>query len=159
MIRNACAQDVDFFYDLYMHPRVNPFLLYEMTDKAAFQPIFDELLQQAVLYIYSVNEHDVGMFKLIPLKHRNTHVAYLGGLAIDPSHAGKSYGLSMLKEILAFAATQDFLRVELSVAVQNQKAIQLYEKVGFQQEGVLRKLTYLKSEERYIDEVMMSYLT
>jgi putative acetyltransferase len=34
----------------------------------------------------------------------------------------------------------------------------LYEKNGFVQEGVLRKFTHLVSEDRFMDEVMMSYL-
>jgi RimJ/RimL family protein N-acetyltransferase len=64
----------------------------------------------------------------------------------------------MLKEILSYAKTCGFLRIELSTATINDKAIRLYEKVGFQKEGVLRKFCYLKSENRFLDEVMMAYL-
>ena len=48
--------------------------------------------------------------------------------------------------------------MELSVAAINDKATHIYEKAGFQKEGVLRNYTYLKSENRYLDEVLMSYL-
>jgi putative acetyltransferase len=97
------------------------------------------------------------MFKLIPLTYRTSHIAYLGGLAVHPVFAGKGYGLAMLKEILAYAKQLGFLRVELSVASVNDKAIYLYEKAGFVKEGVLRKYTYLKSENRFLDEVMMAW--
>jgi len=49
-------------------------------------------------------------------------------------------------------------RIELSVAHINEKAIRLYEKTGFQKEGVLRDYCWLKSENRYMDEVMMAYI-
>ena len=142
-----------------MHPQVNPFLLYEMMDAAEFKPIFDELLSKQVLYIFEDNYIAVGMFKLVPLAYRNAHIAYLGGLAIHPSFSGKGHGLTMLNEITAYGKQQGFLRIELSVADINEKAIRLYEKAGFVKEGIFRKYTYLKSENRFLDEVMMAWLS
>lgn len=158
MIREVTLQDFDFIYGLYMHPLVNPFLLYEMMDAASFKPIFKELLSKKVKYVFEDNRNAVGMFKLIPLAHRNSHIAYLGGLAIDPVFAGKGYGSVMMNEIIGHAKQQGFLRVELSVASINEKAIRLYEKAGFEKEGVFRKFTHLKSENRFLDEVMMSWI-
>ena len=98
------------------------------------------------------------MFKLIRQEHRDSHKAYLGGLAIHPSFAGKGYGLQMMNEIIALGKSMGILRMDLSVAVFNDKAIALYEKVGFNKEGVMKKFTHLKSEGRFIDEQLMSYL-
>lgn len=156
MIRPANPNDLDFVYDLYMHPQVNPYLLYEPMDKTAFAPIFHDLITSGIKYIYHDSTEDAGMFKLIPLAHRTSHIAYLGGLAIHPSHGGKGYGLRMLNEIIEFAKSRSFLRVELSVATVNTKAIRLYEKAGFEKEGIYRKYTFLKSENRFLDEVVMS---
>ena len=158
MIRKATVSDFDFIYGMYMHPQINPFLLYEMMDAETFKPIFDELFSRNVLYIFEDNNEAVGMFKLVPLLYRNAHIAYLGGLAIHPSFSGKGHGLAMLNEITAYAKQQGFLRVELSVATINEKAIRLYEKAGFVKEGIFRKFTYLKSENRFLDEVVMSWL-
>ena len=158
MIRLANHQDFKFIYDLYMHPEVNPFLLYELMDEGSFQPIFNNLLQQEVKYIFSSDNQSTGMFKLIPLQYRNDHIAYLGGLAIQPQFSGRGEGSNMMKEIIALAAQKGLLRIELSVSVENKNAIQLYEKVGFQKEGVLRKYTHLKSEKKFIDEILMSYI-
>ncbi len=158
MIRKATVSDFDFIYGMYMHPQINPFLLYEMMDAETFKPIFDELFSRDVLYIFEDNNEAVGMFKLVHLLYRNAHIAYLGGLAIHPSFAGKGHGLTMLNEITAYAKQQGFLRVELSVATINEKAIRLYEKAGFVKEGVFRKFTHLKSENRFLDEVVMSWL-
>jgi L-phenylalanine/L-methionine N-acetyltransferase len=158
MTRNITSADFDFVYNLYMHPLVNPFLMYEQMDADAFKPIFGDLLKSNIIYIFEMDGAASGMFKFIKQEHRDSHKAYLGGLAIDPSFSGKGYGLQMMKEIIELGKTMDILRIELSVATFNDKAISLYEKVGFVKEGVLRKFTHLKSEGRFIDEVMMSYL-
>jgi putative acetyltransferase len=129
-----------------------------MMDEQSFRPIFEDLLQQEVLYIFGADGQDVGMFKLIPLKHRTSHVAYLGGVAIHPDFAGKGFGIQMLQAIIDFGKSKGLLRIELSTATINEKAIKLYEKMGFVQEGILRHYTYMKSENRFLDEVLMSYL-
>jgi len=158
MIRSATSKDITFFYNLYMHADVNPFLLYENMSMPLFEPIFNELIKDHVLYVFEMSQKPVGMFKFIPLKHRNAHIAYLGGLAIDPMHSGKGYGALMMQEIIDLGKLKGFLRIELSTGVANTKAIHLYEKCGFKKEGVLQKYTHLKSENRFVDEVMMSYL-
>ena len=158
MVRKATLSDFDFMYDLYFHPQINPFLLYEMMDKAAFQPIFKDLLEKNVLHIFEINGEKIGMFKLIPLAYRTEHIAYLGGVAIHPQWAGKGFGQQMMQEILAFGKALGLVRIELSTATINEKAIHLYEKVGFQKEGILRKYTYLKSKNQFLDEVLMSYI-
>ncbi len=81
MIRLAGKEDLNFIYGCYMHPQVNPYLLYEPMSRESFQPIFDDLLQQGVKYVYGTANENIGMFKLVPLQHRNHHIAYLGGLA------------------------------------------------------------------------------
>lgn len=139
-----------------MHPEVNSFLLYELMDEQAFQPIFEDLIKEEVLFIYKNGLQSIGMCKLIRQKHRNEHIIYLGGLAIHPDYFGQGFGKKMLHEIISFCKTVGILRIELSVAVSNDKAIQLYEKVGFVKEGVLRKYTYLKSKDQFIDEILMS---
>jgi putative acetyltransferase len=158
MIRNITAADFDFICGLYMHPQINPFLLYEQMDARSFLPIFNNLLSKNIIYIFNADGSDVGMFKLIRQEYRDSHKAYLGGLAIHPSYAGKGYGLKMMNEIIELGKSMGILRMELSVAVFNNKAIALYEKVGFVKEGVMKKFTHLKSEGRFIDEQLMSYL-
>ncbi|MBR7746143.1 GNAT family N-acetyltransferase [Undibacterium baiyunense] len=158
MNRPAQFSDFHFIYHLYMHPEINPFLLYEPMEKSAFEPIFQQLLDDKVLYVFEDNHIPIGMFKLIPLKHRTAHIAYLGGVAIDPRFAGQGFARKMFAEILALGRTRNLKRIELSVSVENARAIALYEKCGFQQEGVLRQYTHLQSENRYLDEALMAYL-
>jgi L-phenylalanine/L-methionine N-acetyltransferase len=159
MHRNATQNDLQFIYDLYMHPQVNPHLLYEMMDLEEFKPIYEDLLKDEIKYIFMDDAGtSVGMFKLYPLKHRCTHIFYLGGLAIHPDFAGKGFGVKMMQEIIVLAQQKGCKRLELSAGTENLRAIELYKKVGFQAEGVLRKYTYLKSEDLFLDELLMSYL-
>jgi len=158
MIRRMTQQDFDFIYGLYMHPEVNKYLLYEPMPQKEFTPIFAELLQKEIIYLFENAGLAAGMFKLIPYTHRSSHIAYLGGLAIHPSHSGKGLGSIMMKEIIDHAKEKGFLRIELSAAVINEKAIRLYEKAGFFKEGILKKYTYLKKENKFLDEVMMAWV-
>jgi putative acetyltransferase len=158
MLDKVKVDDFSYIYNLYMHPEVNPYLLYEIMDKSSFEPIFDDLLKQEILYLYKDDSATIGMCKLIRQKHRNEHILYVGGLAIDPYNSGKGFGRKMMLEIIDFCKNIGVSRIELSVAVQNERAIQLYENVGFTKEGVLKNYTYLKSEDQFIDEILMSNL-
>jgi len=158
MVKKADTKDFDFFYELYMHPAINPYLLYEQMSATEFGPVFESLLQQEVLFVYYADGLPAGMFKLIAQKYRNAHICYLGGVAIAPVFSGKGEGSKMMNQIITLARKSGFLRIELTVAIANDKAIQLYEKAGFQKEGVLKKYTHLKSEHRYIDEIMMALI-
>ena len=159
MIRNATSQDFSFFYRLYMHPEINPYLLYELMDEASFAPIYEELLRSGVLYVFEHQGQSAGMFKFIPLQHRTDHIAYLGGVALAPEFAGQGLALSLFDGVFELAASKQIRRIELSVATHNQRAIRLYERVGFQVEGILKNYTHLKSEGRFIDEQLMARLS
>ena len=154
-LQPATINDFNFFYSLYMHPHINPYLLYEIMDETSFKPIFENLLQEKVLFKFTNGIDDLGMCKLLLHKHRDAHKLYIGGFAIDTKQAGKNYGCTMMQEIILFAKENNRSRVELTVSVENEKAIALYKKCGFELEGTLKKFTHLKSENRFVDEYMM----
>ena len=158
MLRQATGGDFDFVYELYMHQQINPFLLYEQMETNDFIPVFEDLTKKKVLFVFEDDGVPTGMCKLVPQQYRNSHIVYLGGIAIHPFFAGKGEGIKMMNDIIDFAKQNGFLRIELSVASVNEKAIRLYEKAGFVKEGLLRKFTYLESENKFLDEVMMAYL-
>ncbi len=158
MIRKATTKDFEFIYELYMHPQINPYLLYEQMDTLAFLPIFEELVSKQVLFVYEDETKQIGMCKLVPQQHRNAHIIYLGGVGIQVSQSGKGHGLNMLQEIKTYASNSNFSRIELSVATINVRAVHLYEKAGFVKEGIMKNFTYLKEEDTFLDEVLMACL-
>ncbi|MBP6431799.1 MAG: GNAT family N-acetyltransferase [Ferruginibacter sp.] len=141
-----------------MHLQINPYLLYEPMDEELFRPIFEKLLQEKVLYKYVNNNEDVGMCKLILQQYRDGHKLYIGGFAVDTKHVGKNYGYKIMQEIIAFAKNHNRSRVELTVSTQNEKAIALYKKCGFEIEGTLKNFTHFIKENRFGDEYMMSLI-
>jgi L-phenylalanine/L-methionine N-acetyltransferase len=158
MIRTATNNDFDYLYSLYMHPAINPWLLYEMMPADSFRPIMDELIHKKALYIYELEGKAVGMFKLVPMKFRNSHIIYLGGVAIHPENAGKGYAKEMILDAIDLVKSLDYNRIELTVAISNQRAIDVYTKSGFKTEGILKNYSFLKSENRYLDEQVMALI-
>jgi len=158
MVRTATNTDFDYLYSLYMHPAINPWLLYEMMPADAFRPIMDELIQKKALYIYEVEGEAVGMFKLVPMKFRNSHIIYLGGVAIHPENAGKGYAKEMILDAIDLVKSLGYTRIELTVATSNHRAIEIYSKSGFKTEGILKNYSFLKAEKRYIDEQVMAII-
>jgi putative acetyltransferase len=158
MVKLAGQNDFDLIFNLYMHPDNNPWLLYEQMARDEFFPIFNELISRKQLFVFAEEGKDVGMFKLQPMKYRNSHIIYLGGVAIDPGCRLQGAGSRMMREILKMVREMNVTRVELTVATVNHTAIRLYEKMGFQNEGLLRNYSFLKSENRYIDEFVMGLI-
>jgi RimJ/RimL family protein N-acetyltransferase len=156
MLRQATANDLDFLYILYMHPDINNYLLYEQMDLKTFVVTIQELLQKGELYIYESDNNCIGMCKLVNQQHRNSHCLYVGGIAIHPNYFNKGYGNKLMQLIINFAKNNGKKRLELTVATENLTAINLYKKNGFEQEGILKKYTYLKSKDQYIDEAVMA---
>jgi len=157
MIRKATPDDFNFIYELHMHPGVNRFLFYEIMSAEEFKTIFNELLLEEVLYVFEEDNIPKGMFKFIPKQHRSSHIVSLGGVAIHPSFSGKGCGQRMLDEIILLGKERAFIRMELGVSTINTKAIHLYQKAGFKKEGVVKKYIYLKTEDLFLDDILMAY--
>lgn len=158
MLTPATSADIDFLFALYMHPRVNRWLLYEPMTRAEFDPIVRDLLARQSLYVFRDEDRPVAMCKLMPQKYRNAHIVYLGGVAVDPAYQGKGIGGKMMREAIAWCRENGYRRIELTVAVENTPAIALYERSGFIREGILREYSWLQREGIYIDEQVMALL-
>lgn len=115
-------------------------------------------LSQSDSGTYLVLEEDsevVGHGILDPLKLAVTaHVVVLT-LAIHEGHQGKGHGQFLMEHLIAWArANARVEKIELQVRSSNFKAIELYRKLGFAEEG--RKLKRLKyGPDQYLDDVYM----
>ncbi|WP_260287865.1 GNAT family N-acetyltransferase [Peribacillus aracenensis] len=77
------------------------------------------------------------------------------GMMIRKNYRGKGMGKELLKALLEWAEANPFIeKVSLGVFSTNQRAISLYKKMGFVEEG--RKIKEFKMSEReYVDDVIM----
>jgi RimJ/RimL family protein N-acetyltransferase len=72
------------------------------------------------------------------------------------SHWGKSFGTQLLQALFAWATTNHFHRIELTVMEANEQAKALYKKLGFKIEGVRKNS--LKVNGNFINELYMAKL-
>jgi|SRR5712664_3034501 len=66
-------------------------------------------------------------------------------------------GTMMMGKAIELAKERKFHRLGLTVVADNQRAIKVYEKVGFKKEGIARE-TFYGDDHRYHDEVEMGLL-
>jgi ribosomal protein S18 acetylase RimI-like enzyme len=83
------------------------------------------------------------------MKHRGSL-----GMGILPSYRGKGIGQQLLAAALEKAREFGFERVELNVYTSNHNAIKLYKKMGFTEEGLIKR--YRKLDSQYFDCLFMA---
>lgn len=61
----------------------------------------------------------------------DSSLVYIFGFYVRPIHHGKRIGSLFLKEVLAYLKKEGFQRVSLTVELENEAALKLYEGAGF----------------------------
>jgi putative acetyltransferase len=100
----------------------------------------------------------VGMFGLhtFPARPRRHHAAAVG-LTVHEDWHGKGVGSALMRAGLDLADNWlGLTRLELEVYTDNEAAVRLYERFGFEREGLLRRHAY--RDGRYVDAYMMARL-
>jgi len=156
--RLAANKDFDFIYNIYMDEYSNPYLTYDPMEKEEFEKIYAELLATNTLYVVEENNHTVSTYRLIPKYYRQAHCVYLGSFGIRHSLKGKGYGFKILEGIKQNVQQNGQSRIELTVDVNNEAAINLYKKAGFEIEGTIRNSYRLSATSRFYDEYAMAVL-
>lgn len=87
-------------------------------------------------------------------RRRHTANVVLGVLR---SHWGRGVGAQLLGEAIAWARTTGIARLELGVMTDNERAVRLYEKVGFRVEGTRKRAYVIKG--RSVDEHVMAFVS
>ncbi len=86
--------------------------------------------------------------------HRLRHSGFIG-IMIHRDYQGKGVGTALMQTLIDIADNWLMLvRVELSVFEDNDKAIHLYEKFGFEKEGI-KRLAAIRNG-KYVNEYSMS---
>lgn len=94
--------------------------------------------QNHAQYVAVVEECIVGWADIVPISRQSmTHVGSLG-MGVVSEYRGQGIGNRLLENAIAHAWQQELKRLELEVFADNEIALKLYEKHGYQVEGVKR---------------------
>lgn len=86
------------------------------------------------------------------IRHRATV-----GLVVARGWRGQGIGQALMERVITWARDSGVItRLELDVLVRNETAIRLYERIGFQREGLMRNALLRNGE--YLDELTMGLL-
>ncbi len=121
---------------------------------------FESITQRNDVVIFGIRliETDelVGSCQLLNINYIHRHAELQIRLG-ETARRGKGFGTQAVKLLLDFAFNDlNLQRIYLHVFVTNQRAIRVYEKVGFVQEGVLRKHVHIDG--KYVDLAVMGIL-
>lgn len=129
----------------------------ELSEQNVIQMISS--LAESEMEIYLVTKRDgkiVGHAFLEPLHLKSIcHVAQLS-IGVHHGWQEKGIGTALMKELIAWAKqSMTVEKIELNVRASNSRAIALYKKIGFVEEGRLKNRIKVNNN-HYIDDVLMA---
>jgi len=133
-------------------------MLYEPGERNAtedeLKKRIEESSKNSIFLMFAENEGKVIGFLSASRGHVNRikHSAYIV-IGILKDYRGKGIGKKLYEELETWALNNGIIRLELSVMVNNEQAIKLYEKMGFRIEGIKAKACLVN--EVFVDEYYM----
>ncbi|QDP39691.1 GNAT family N-acetyltransferase [Radiobacillus deserti] len=98
----------------------------------------------------------VGNVTLVHKTHpKFAHKAELIAMYVSKEHRNLQIGTKLLKEAIRYGKDGGLEQLQLCVVATNQKAVHVYQKLGFEIYGTERQA--IKIEDRYLDEYLMVY--
>jgi RimJ/RimL family protein N-acetyltransferase len=113
---------------------------------------------RGLMFLSEVEGKQVGMAGLLFRSgRRNSHVATIVWVYVDPSERGKGVGKKLMDKILDTVQKDTSLKkLTLYVNSKQEAARKIYEKLGFKVTGILEKELFIQGE--YIDTIIMEKL-
>jgi len=103
-----------------------------------------------------IDDKVIGMISLGRFENRRSHVGSIG-MAVHDAYAGRGAGTALLAAVIDLADNWlQLKRLELGVYADNARAIALYERFGFEREGLNR--AYAWRDGAHADSLMMARL-
>jgi len=160
-LRPYNLDDIDRYYQMLFQPEMRRLTGTQTTwTREQIIRYLEEKMEDrsSVLLLIALRENDcvIGDIALQDID-RNNRSANIR-IAIDQAEQqGKGYGTEALKLMLDYGfGILNLHRVELNVFAYNERALRVYEKLGFKKEGVQRDALYY--HHRYHDSIWMSIL-
>ncbi|UIO43270.1 GNAT family N-acetyltransferase [Brevibacillus brevis] len=162
-LRKMTGEDVDVYHtwrnDEEVMRTTNPSMdVYTWEDTNGFvnQVILQASSSKSYMIVDSQTNRPIGITSLIQIDPKNRNAECIIDIG-EKEYWGKGYGREAMKLLLDYAFLEMNLhRVSLRVFSFNERAIKLYERLGFKQEGISRQ--FLFREGKWHDIVHMGIL-
>lgn len=155
-LRPIEKEDIAFLHALYTDPTVVKYWFIETYhSKAKIEKSLEEDLndESSRNFILHKEEEQIGFVNLYSIDPVHSHAEF--GIMIDPKQQGKGYAKHATKLAMDYAfRILNLHKLFLFVDVENDIAKKVYEKVGFQEEAVLKEKFFVDGS--YHDVVYMS---
>lgn len=158
LIRAAEPEDVPAITEVMNQPRAAwGTMQVPFTSVAARRVRFDATPPAHVRLVAVMDDRVVALAGLEPGAHRRRVHAASIGMSVHDDFAGRGVGTALMAALIDQADNWlNIRRLELTVYTDNTRAIALYERFGFEREGVLR--AYAFREGGYVDALTMARL-
>ena len=153
-VRQATESDAESFLDLWdALDTETEFMLFEPNERKATLESQKSRLANATeseyVHILVLEDTDEGCLAGFCAGRRSSNFRDKHSLeivvGIRQSYTGQQWGRKLLTELEQWAKTVSVSRLELSVMVNNVRAIALYKNLGFEIEGTKKAAVFLKS--------------
>ncbi|MDU5080721.1 GNAT family protein [uncultured Tissierella sp.] len=163
ILRKMTLQDIELYHiwrnDIEVMKSTSLFLdIYHIDDTKEFvsQVILGSESSRSYIIVERESNKPVGITSLINIDYKNRNAECIIDIG-DKTSWGKGYGTEAMKLLLNYSFLEMNLhRVYLRVFSFNNKAIKLYEKIGFQHEGRSRESIF--REGKWHDIIHMAIL-
>ena len=157
-IRQQEPEDSDALYEIYSHPDVVwGTTMLPHPSRARWRKAGEANDQMIKLVACAANQVVGNIVLIQPASQRRRHSAEIA-MATAADWHGKGVGYAMLSEAINVAENWIGLsRLELQVYVDNDRAIRLYKRCGFEVEGTHKAFAYRDGS--YVDVFSMARLT
>jgi putative acetyltransferase len=160
-IRNAVPTDAHSLCDAERQTAMTPGLLAARPGEIAvdaFKAKMEALASRGRYVVAELDDAPVGHAFLEPLGALAaiSHVFQLT-VVVHPGHIGRGIGTRLLEDLLGWAQRDSRVtKVELRVRATNKRAIALYRKFGFLDEGLFRNRVALQ-DGTFVDDLAMAW--
>jgi len=158
-IRRAEAEDCGGVAEMFKSPKVYAGTLQvPYPSREYWRRRITENPESAHYLVAVVDERIVGMVSIdtFPNRPRRKHAGEIG-ISVHEEWQGKGVGAALMRAILDLADNWlNLTRIELEVFADNEAAIHLYERFGFEVEGTLRQHAF--RDGTYVDSKIMARL-
>lgn len=145
-LRPTEKEDIDYLLTLMKNPEIMDYWFSEpYTNKEKFTASFDERQKDDSLrqFIAYADDEKIGYTSLFHINPRHRTAVF--AIMLDQNSQGKGYAEEVVRSVVDYGFYQlNLNKITLDVVDFNEKAVHIYQKVGFEVEGEKRQQYFIK---------------